>query len=190
MLSQQIKCSIFIIIEILVFVNQIAAVEQLNQTEQYLGGELDNPCFGRRDGFARDLASCERYFSCENGNAYAGQCEAGYVFDAESELCVANDQAPNVCFKCNPTKYYQLFSVPKACSQYILCFNGKPKLHACSNGLVFDGRNGIHQCNRKPGNVECYREDAVDLELSVCPPVNDTPIFFVDPFERSVLVLL
>lgn len=185
MLSRQIIFFIFAI-EILVVVRS-AAIENSNGTaELYLNGELGNPCHGRKDGFARDLGACEKYFYCENGAASPGVCNSGYVFDAETELCVLNDQANRVCFKCGPTKQYQLFSVPKSCQQYILCFHDKPKLHICSNGLVFDGSNGIHQCNKKPEHAECHREESVDLELSVCPPVNDVPVFFNDPKERSV----
>lgn len=189
MLSRSTKNSFCAIVHTLVLVNCVAALSIDNfdeSLENYLAGELDNPCAGRKDGFARDLSSCERYFYCEKGVASSGVCNSGYVFDAETELCVSNDQANKVCFKCLHSKYYQLISVPKACSQYILCFMGKPKLHRCSNDLVFDGRNGIHQCNRKPDNAECHREEAIDLELSVCPPINESPIFYVDPNNRSV----
>lgn len=178
MLSRPIK-SFIIAIELLVLTNQIAAVEQFTSPSMYLGGELDNPCYGRKDGFARDLSSCQKYFSCQNGVAFSGDCNPDYYFDGESEQCLLNQN--KVCFKCNPNKNYQLFSVPKACSQYILCFNGKPKLHACSNGLVFDGRNRIHQCNKEP---ECYREEAVDIDD--CPPIKDEPIFYNEPTDRSV----
>lgn len=178
MLSHTTKSSI-LVIELLMIAHQIAAVEQIAQPGMYLAGELDNPCYGRNDGFARDLSSCQQYFSCLNGTAYNGTCERDYFFDGETEKCRLNED--KVCFKCNPNKNYQLFSVPKACSQYILCFNGKPKLHLCSNGLVFDGRNRIHQCNKAP---ECHREEAVDIDD--CPSIKDEPIFYGEPSDRSV----
>lgn len=189
MLSRSIKYPICAIVQLLVLFNCLAAfnVEHFNESvEDFLAGELNNPCAGRKDGFARDLGACEKYFYCEKGVASSGVCDSGYVFDAETELCVTNDQSNKVCFKCLQSKYYQLISVPKACSQYILCFMGKPKLHRCSNDLVFDGRNGIHQCNRKPDNADCHREEGLDLELSVCPSINESPIFYVDPNNKSV----
>lgn len=179
MLSRSLK-PFLSIIGLLVLTNQIAASEQFINPGWYLAGELDNPCFGRSDGYARDLSSCQEYFYCVNGKINgSGKCDQDYFFDAETEQCkLDNDK---VCFKCNPNKNYQLFSVPKACSQYILCFNGKPKLHRCSNGLVFDGRNRIHQCNKEP---ECHREEATDIDD--CPPIRDEPIFFSEPSDRSV----
>lgn len=175
----------------LIFVLQMSILNQTifgldvsNETEIYRD-KLTNPCTKREDGFARDLASCKNYYYCKNGEAHRGICDQGYVFDAENELCVTQDQA-NVCFKCLPTKYYQLISVPKACSQYIQCFNGNPTLHICKEGLVFDGSNGIHQCNKPPSEVGCNREDKNDFEQSVCPAIQHEPIFYLDATNKSV----
>lgn len=181
---EKMKFFIFVL-QILIMNQAIFGLDVSNKTEVY-ENQISNPCFRHKDGFARDLASCQRYYYCQNGEGYSGICDPNYVFDAETELCVTQDQSNKVCFKCSSTKYYQLVSVPKACQQYIQCFDGKPTLHICADGLVFDGTNGIHQCNRPPSGIECYREDPGDLEQSVCPGINDQPIFYVDPNNRSV----
>lgn len=109
-----------------------------------------------------------------------GECEKDAYWDAESQFCTKGPNAQAVCFKCPAKKVYSLSSVPYACSQYIQCFNDKPTLYGCSGNLVFDGRPGVHQCNFKPPNVDCYREDSKDLESSTCPAIKDGPIFLTD----------
>lgn len=147
---------------------------------------LDNPCTGRRNGFARDLTSCERYYYCENGDAYSGICDPNYIFNAETEECVSSQNADQVCFRCSADKSYELVSVPNACPQFIRCFRGYPSLHLCPNGLVFDGRGGVHQCNTSPGQGGCFRENQSDVDQGICPPIYDGPIFYVDQRQPSV----
>lgn len=150
--------------------------------------KLDNPCYGREEGFARDLASCERYYYCKDGNAFTGECDLGLVFDAESELCVSGENADRVCFRCSADKSYELISVPSACSQFIRCFNGYPTLHVCPGKLVFDGRSGIRQCNKAPPQGDCFRENPNDIDQGTCPPIYNEPVYFVDPKRPSVYV--
>lgn len=148
---------------------------------KYNSKQLDNPCYGRiNDGYARDISSCQRYFQCENGQAYPGICDSNYVFDAESELCVPDDMTDTVCFRCPETSDYELISVPNICIQYIECLRGNPTLKACADGLVFDGRAGIHQCNQEPSDSQCYREDLTDIEHQSCPPIYDQPFYYVE----------
>lgn len=149
--------------------------------------EFDSPCYGRTDdGFVRDLSSCQRYVYCENGQANSGICDPDYVFDAESELCVSEDMADTVCFRCPENIDYELISVPHICKQYIQCFHGNPTLKACPSGLVFDGRAGIHQCNQEPSPTQCYREDLADIEHRTCPPVYNELIYYVEPDNQSM----
>lgn len=45
--------------------------------------KLENPCQGRKDGFARDLKNCQQYYSCnDEGMPSLGICEPDFVFDA------------------------------------------------------------------------------------------------------------
>lgn len=158
----------------------VGLIHSANRTANWFA-PAPNPCTGRGEGFARDLYACEKYFYCDfNGNAYPGVCPLDTVFNAEIQMCVARHTAEHVCFKCPPNQYYALKSVPHACQQFIQCFKGNPSLHLCSNGLVFDGRSGIKQCNRPPHQGGCHRENPGDLDQENCPPIYDRPIFLAD----------
>lgn len=158
----------------------IGLVYSANETDE-LFAVAANPCVGHVEGFARDLYACERYFYCDgNGNARPGVCDFDYVFDAERQMCVTRHTGDQVCFKCPSSHFYGLKSVPHACQQFIQCFNGNPTLHLCPNGLVFDGRSGIHQCNTPPYQGGCHREGTSDLDQGICPPIYNQPVFLVD----------
>lgn len=148
-----------------------------------------NPCFGRPDGFARDLLSCRHFFACRSGNAQRGQCGNGNFFDAENERCVRPQHAR--CFRCPAGNQYQLYSVPRACRQFIHCFNGQPTLRACPSGLVYDGRRSVRNCNFSPGHPMCHREEADEVGAPVqrCPMVSGRPVFLPDRQSCSVYVL-
>lgn len=147
-----------------------------------------NPCFGRPDGFARDLTSCRHFFACRSGSAQRGLCDNGNFFDGETEDCVRPHEAR--CFQCpGGSNSYELFSVPRACPQYIRCFNGQVSLHICPSGLSFDGRRGIRNCNYSPGPGICYREnDGGDGGASQqrCPFVGNQPVYLPDRRSCSV----
>jgi len=148
---------------------------------------LQNPCQGRRDGFARDLTSCNHYFHCANGNSVRGVCPNNRLFDAENELCVNPSNAQ--CFQCSRTNSYELISVPNACSQFVRCFNGNPTLHICPSGLVFDGRSQIKQCNVGPPNGSCHRENSNVQPPPPpvrCPTITNGPVYLPDPNSCSV----
>lgn len=169
-----------LIISVLLLVSYSLCSSVFNKSvEVNLVDPLENPCFGRRDGFARDLSDCQRYFQCESGNAYLGSCDEFQVFDAETEMCVSSSEADRVCFRC-PSNQYELISVPNACRQFIQCLRGIPTLRACNIGLVFDGQAGVHQCNKEVTPGFCFRESPTDIALQSCPPVYDQPIFYLD----------
>lgn len=148
-----------------------------------------NPCRGRPDGYARDIQSCAHYWVCANGQANGRDvCTQGKFFDAETEQCRFRDQVK--CFQC-PQNEYRLFSVPRACSQYLLCFLGTVSLNSCPNGLVFDGRNHVRSCNYEPYPGGCYRENdseggGDDPVVQRCPYVHDKPVYVHDKYSCSV----
>lgn len=144
-----------------------------------------NPCFGRPNGRARDIVSCANYFECTNGKAYPRVCPGGQLFDGEREQCLPQTQAQ--CFQC-PINEFRLISVPRACPQYYQCFLGSISLNACPNGLVFDGRKTVRNCNTQPSTGGCYRENeqSGDPIWPRCPQVTDRPIFIQDRYSCSV----
>lgn len=172
--------------KILFFALVVRVVTSLPTDDSDYLNELENPCFGRKDGFVRDLSSCQNYFQCDNGQPVPGACDSNFVFDAESEQCVGEENTERVCFRCPDNTFYELVSVPNICIQYIRCFNGIPSLRVCPSGLAFDGRTGIHQCNVPPSTEECFREDLGDVEHQTCPPVYDEPIYYVEQNNPSV----
>lgn len=172
--------------KILFFALVVRVVTSLPTDDFDYLNELENPCFGRKDGFVRDLSSCQNYFQCDNGQPVPGACDSNFVFDAESEQCVGEENTERVCFRCPDNTFYELVSVPNICIQYIRCFNGIPSLRVCPSGLAFDGRAGIHQCNVPPSTEECFREDLGDVEHQTCPPVYDEPIYYVEQNNPSV----
>lgn len=147
-----------------------------------------NPCFGRDSGFARDFHSCAHFWACRNGMARRGMCQNGNFFNAERETCVRQQDAD--CFKCPENESYRLLSVPRACQQYIRCFFDSPTLHACPNGLVFDGRRAVRNCNHQPANGGCHREDHLENEgnpaVTRCPWVGNRPVYIPDTGSCAV----
>lgn len=177
------------ITKLLVFVFIIkssACFDAANNKSVVKLGPTNNPCYGRHGGFARDLTSCQYYYECVDGEAHQLNCGDDRVFDADNEQCVYREFASKVCFRCSPNVQYYLVSVPHACRQYIQCMNGRPSLRLCPTGLAFDGRAGIHQCNREPSQDTCYRENPDDIEETLCPTVYDDPIYLVDNNNKSV----
>lgn len=139
------------------------------------------PCFRRTNGNARDLQSCAHYWHCNYGQGTREICRNNQLFDGETEQCV--DRSKARCFQCPQNEPFRLLSVPNACPQYLSCFLGTVSLNACPNGLVFDGRRGIRNCNRQPNMSGCYRENDVDSSGPVverCPVVTDRPVFIAD----------
>lgn len=53
--------------------------------------------------------------------------------------------APSQC----PEQYgEQAYAHPEICDQFFLCTNGTLTLETCENGLLFDGKGGVHNhCN-------------------------------------------
>lgn len=146
-----------------------------------------NPCYGRRDGRARDLQSCAHYYQCYNGGAVRKACRNNRFFDGESEQCLERSQAR--CFQCPANEPFRLLSVPNACPQYLLCFLGTVTLNACPSNLAFDGRTGVRNCNIPPYAGGCYRENQVgsdDPLVDRCPVVTNRPVFIPDRRSCSV----
>lgn len=165
------------------------SISFVNKSVNY-SNYLTNPCYGQTNSFVRDLSSCKQYYQCEDGEPNPGTCDDGYVFYAETEKCVDESHASEACFRCNAKKQYELVSVPGACQQYIQCMHDTPSLRICPNGLVFDGRTGIHQCNKEPFSGGCHREEPNDIENRDCPFVDNDgePTYIVDPNNKSVYV--
>lgn len=145
-----------------------------------------NPCFGRANGFARDLASCAHYWHCNNGQPTRGVCRDNRLFDGESEQCVVREQSR--CFQCPRNEPFRLISVPRACPQYIQCFLGSPSLNACPGGLVFDERRTVRNCNVSPSTGTCFRENDITGDPTVprCPQVTNRPVFIPDKQSCSM----
>lgn len=146
--------------------------------------QIRDPCTGRPSGVARDLTSCRHYFWCVNGRGSRGVCDAGRLFNGETELCVTADQRP--CFACRSEPYH-LNSVPNTCHQYIQCFNTQPTLHVCPSGLVYDGRASVRNCNLPPPTGGCYRENDTPEDVPIqCPPVGNRPVYLRHPNSCSM----
>lgn len=148
-----------------------------------------HPCNGRTVGFARDLNSCNHFWRCAVTPSTRGVCPDSNRFEPETERCVRPSNGR--CFDCTAQTDYQLLSVPRACHQFTRCFNGIASLHACPRGLVFDGRQNIHNCNHRPISGGCHREDdnAVHQPIGLCPSViGRRPMYMRDPNSCSKYV--
>lgn len=139
-----------------------------------------HPCHGRNEGFARDINTCNQFWRCFDNPPTRGVCPGENTFDGESQRCVLPRNRN--CFTCPQERSYELRSVPGVCHQYTRCFNGRPTLHACPNQLVFDGRDGIRNCNVPPTSGGCHRENEENQEdHGLCPNVEITrPLYFRD----------
>lgn len=138
-----------------------------------------HPCHGVFRGWTADLNSCQHFWRCEERPPTRGACVHNEFFDVARQECVrANNRR---CFIC-PQTGYTLFSMPRACNQFIRCWNGRPTLHACPQGMAFDGRNGIRNCNWQPGNGVCHNSGwaHVGSNIHLCPAVvgnNGRPLY-------------
>lgn len=136
------------------------------------------PCYGRPDGFARDVNNCEQYFTCVNGRATRNRCPNGLRFDALNEVCWWREEV--TCFECPRTQIYALLSVPKTCNQFYRCWQGRATIHTCPNGLVFDANR--QQCGFLRGSG-CDGDDAIQVG---CPARDGpNPVFLPDVFNCS-----
>ena len=60
--------------------------------------------------------------------------------------------APSSC----PEQYgEQAYAHPEHCDQFFLCTNGTLTLETCENGLLFDGKGGVHNHCNYNWAVEC-----------------------------------
>lgn len=148
--------------------------------------QISDPCNGRNQGFARDMNSCNHYFFCQNGRGIRGVCNNNRLFEGEREVCVTSNNRP--CFECSRERSYHLNSVPRACHQYIQCFQSQATLHVCPPGLVYDGRRDVRQCNLPPEQGDCYREDddSETPETPTCPEITNRPVFLRHPNSCSM----
>lgn len=126
-------------------------------------------CRGRTTRFASVLSDCKDFWRCFHDPPTRGSCPDNTLFHDERQTCVLPRNQR--CFECNRNTFYQLRSVHGACNQFSVCFNGQTSLHECQSGLWFDGRRGISNCNRRPANGQCYREENLtEQEQSIqCP---------------------
>lgn len=141
-----------------------------------------HPCHGVSTGWGMHLQTCRQFWRCEEHPPTVGSCRDNEYFDVANQRCVAEENRH--CFRCPPFGH-TLFSVPRACHQFIRCWNGEAVLNSCPKGLVFDGRRGVRQCNW-PSNDGCHssgwhHDNDVDDNVNyVCPSVverNGLPLF-------------
>lgn len=140
-----------------------------------------HPCHGVHRGWQPVLNACQSFWRCEENPPTIGSCRQNEFFDVNSQQCVQSQNRR--CFAC-PFSGYALFSMPRACHQFIRCWNGRSTLHTCPNGMVFDGRTGVRQCNWIPGNGGCHSSgwgiDGIGGNSNLCPSVvnnNGLPLY-------------
>lgn len=140
-----------------------------------------HPCNGRTTRFASILTDCKGFWRCFQNPPTSGQCPDDTLFHDERQTCVLPRNQR--CFECNRNIFHRLRSVHGACNQFSMCFNGRATLHSCQSSLWFDGRHGIQNCNRRPANGVCHREDADgDGEQAIrCPNILPRPLYFRTP---------
>lgn len=136
------------------------------------------PCFQRPDGFARDVSDCQQYYICQNGHATPARCPNNLLFDAENEICGWREEV--ACFQCPRTELFSMLPVPRTCSQFYRCWQGRATIHTCPNSLVFN-----------PTSFRCgfLEGSSCEGDLSVqrgCPARDrDEPVFLPDEFSCS-----
>jgi len=136
------------------------------------------PCHRIQSGFARDLANCQQYFVCQNGQAIRARCPGNLAFDADNQVCWWREDV--TCFQCPRTEVYSLQPVPNTCHQFYRCWLGRATIHTCPHDLVFD-RN-LRRCNF-PFGTGCEGDDNLQ---QTCPEVDGpVPVFLADAFSCS-----
>lgn len=129
-----------------------------------------HPCTGRTGGFAADLNNCRQFWRCSERPPTPGRCDSDQFFNDERQECVY-PQYSN-CFRCDRNTAWRLSSVRRSCQQFTRCFFGRGSLHACGNGLWFDDRNDVRNCNRRPVSGSCHLSDdnaSSNVEVVTCP---------------------
>ncbi|XP_033176214.1 peritrophin-1-like [Bombus impatiens] len=98
-------------------------------------------------------SSCTKYYSCENGNKYMGECPEGMIYDYIREVCDSPHAAICINQKYNdfynndnnchfpsdcPSFGHSRYSHEIDCSLYYECSNGRKCLLKCFDGHVFN----------------------------------------------------
>nr|CAD7570536.1 unnamed protein product [Timema californicum] len=101
---------------------------------------------------------CDRFFTCQQGDPYLGQCRDGYGYVPFTGCrllhlvdCTTRPmlQPPKSNSKC--PRLYGLFEDPQGCGRFFKCDNGTAVPDRCPSELAFDD---IHKVCRQPTERE------------------------------------
>lgn len=77
---------------------------------------------------------------------------------------------------------YALLPVPNTCNQFYRCWLGRPSIHTCPSGLVFDGRPEVRRCSFIHG-TGCEGDETI---IERCPAEDGpTPVYMADAYSCS-----
>lgn len=116
-----------------------------------------HPCFSRNGGFAPVLNECRAFWRCEDSPPSRGVCDSDRVFNDQTQGCAPLEWTR--CYRCTEVTSFRQSSIFGACRQFARCFRGRPDLFSCPEGLVFDGRAHIRNCNYPPPVGRCFASD-------------------------------
>lgn len=105
------------------------------------------------------------FIECCDGTEYPLECPAGYVWNIGSNACVipgsvdpvhptSGPTPSNICANC-PWDIECYYATSDA-SKFIQCSNGKPVVHSCPSGLVWD--NTLHVCDWPSHPTYCEQQ--------------------------------
>lgn len=86
-----------------------------------------------------------RYIVCFGKKRVERECASGLFFNPRTSACdrpekvdCTPDTSHLPSIECPKNNLVELYPTLHACNSYFICAGGRPSLHNCSNGLIFD----------------------------------------------------
>ncbi|XP_052125759.1 uncharacterized protein LOC113209392 isoform X2 [Frankliniella occidentalis] len=135
---------------------------------------------------------CDRYFTCQNGQPYLGQCLDGYGFVLFKGCKLLHQvtcekgkrlQAPKGRGVCE--RLFGIYPDPKNCNRFYKCDNGTAVPDSCPRSLIFDNNKKV--C-RRPTDEEIFQcerpTEASTLMVPLQPADSMKPVLFKCPIHN------
>ncbi|XP_043583476.1 chitin-binding domain protein cbd-1-like [Bombus pyrosoma] len=115
-------------------------------------------------------SSCTKYYSCEEGNKYVGECPEGMIYDYIRKVCDKSHTAICINQKHNdtplsencyfpsdcPSVGHSRYSHERDCKLYYDCSNGRKCILSCFQGYVFNPMIGTCDLPKNVPNCNVY----------------------------------
>jgi len=159
------------------------------EDELFYDEDYEYQCNPDLDGDFPDILQCDKYWTCEDGEATSGLCPDGYVIDFEEtertgkHSCInpiKPNEAKDIVGSCAERPILQtpqpsadgrcprrngFYVNPENCNAYLVCSNGGVTDVVCPTGLVFDPDTFVCVWDRGDN----IKREGCTVKESACP---------------------